>query len=159
MPVERSSLVRGLRVDGLGMLLGGVFNAFPDTSYSQNIGLVGLTGVVSRWVCVLAGALLVVLGLIPKLAMLTAAIPPSGLGGAGLVMFSMVTANGIHTFGQVDFAGRRHNLLIVAVGLGLAIVPVTAEHFFDHLPRALGPLLHSGILLGTVSPDTQALMR
>ncbi len=150
-PVERKALVRGLRVDGLGMLLGGVFNAFPDTSYSQNIGLVGLTGVVSRWVCVLAGVLLVVLGLIPKLAMLAAAIPPSVLGGAALVMFGMVTANGIRTLGQVDFAGRRHNLLIVAVSLGLAMVPVTAEHFFDHLPRVLGPLLNSGILLATVA--------
>lgn len=151
-PVARAALVRGLRVDGLGMLLGGVFNAFPDTSYSQNIGLVGLTGVRSRWVCALAGAILVLLGLIPKLGVLAAAIPPSVLGGAGLVMFGMVAANGIRTLAQVDFAGpRRHNLVIVAVSLALAMAPTTAEHLFDRLPHALGPLLHSGILLATVA--------
>jgi NCS2 family nucleobase:cation symporter-2 len=151
-PVDRPALVRGLRVDGLGMMLGGVFNAFPDTSYSQNIGLVGLTGVRSRWVCALAGALLVLLGLIPKLGVLAAAIPPSVLGGAGLVMFGMVAANGIRTLARVDFAGnRRHNLVIVAVSLALALVPTASPHFFDHLPAALAPLLHSGILLATVA--------
>jgi NCS2 family nucleobase:cation symporter-2 len=150
-PVDRTTLVRGLRVDGLATLLGGVFNAFPDTSFSQNIGLVSLTGVRSRWVCVLAGVILILLGLIPKLAVLVAAIPPPVLGGAGLVMFGMVTANGIRVLGQVDFAGRQHNLLIVAVSLGLAMAPVVAPTLFDQLPRALGPLLHSGILLATVA--------
>jgi NCS2 family nucleobase:cation symporter-2 len=150
-PVDRQTLVRGLRVDALATLLGGVFNAFPDTSYSQNIGLVSLTGVRSRWVCVLTGAILIVLGLVPKLAVLVAAIPPSVLGGAGLVMFGMVAAGGIRTLGKVDFAGRPHNLLVVAVSLALAMVPVVGDHVFDHLPHALGPLLHSGILLATVS--------
>ncbi|WP_049622263.1 nucleobase:cation symporter-2 family protein [Frateuria defendens] len=150
-PVDRATLVRGLRVDGLATVLGGVFNAFPDTSFSQNIGLVSLTGVKSRWVCVLAGALLILLGLIPKLAVLVAAIPPAVLGGAGLVMFGMVTANGIRVLGQVDFAGRRHNLMIVAVSLALALAPVVAPHLFDRLPKALGPLLHSGILLATLA--------
>jgi xanthine permease len=149
-PVDRPTLVRGLRVDGLATLLGGVFNAFPDTSYSQNIGLVSITGVRSRWVCVLAGAILIALGLVPKLAMLVAAIPPAVLGGAGLVMFGMVTANGIRVLGHVDFSTRRHNLLIVAVGIGLAMVPVVAPTFFDQLPGALAPLLHSGILLATL---------
>ncbi|WP_440976254.1 nucleobase:cation symporter-2 family protein [Pseudoxanthomonas winnipegensis] len=150
-PVDRPALVRGLRVDGLATLLGGVFNAFPDTSYSQNIGLVALTGVRSRWVCVLAGAILIVLGLVPKLAVLVASVPPAVLGGAGLVMFGMVTANGIRVLGLVDFQERRHNLLIVAVGVGLAMAPVAAPAVFDQLPKALAPLLHSGIALATLA--------
>jgi xanthine permease len=150
-PVDRPTLVRGLRVDALATVLGGLFNAFPDTSYSQNIGLVSLTGVRSRWVCVATGAILIVLGLVPKLAVLVAAIPPSVLGGAGLVMFGMVAASGIRTLGKVDFAARPHNLLIVSVSLALAMVPVVGDHVFDRLPHALGPLLHSGILLATVS--------
>ena len=150
-PVDRPTLVRGLRVDALATILGGIFNAFPDTSYSQNIGLVSLTGVRSRWVCVATGGVLVVLGLVPKLAVLVAAIPPSVLGGAGLVMFGMVTAGGIRTLAKVNFTARPHNLLIVAVSLALAMVPVVGDHVFDHLPHALGPLLHSGILLATVS--------
>jgi uracil-xanthine permease len=150
-PVDRPTLVRGLRVDGLATVFGGVFNAFPDTSYSQNIGLVALTGVRSRWVCVLAGAMLIALGLIPKLAVLVAAVPPAVLGGAGMVMFGMVTANGIGVLSRVDFSRARHNLLIVAVGVGLAMAPVVAPHVFDQLPRALAPLLHSGILLATLA--------
>lgn len=150
-PVDGRALVRGLRVDALGSLLGGVFNAFPDTSYSQNIGLVSLTGVRSRWVCALAGLWLVALGLMPKLAMLAAAIPASVLGGAGLVMFGLVTAHGIRVLGRADFQSRPHNLLIVAVSLGLAMVPVVSSRFFDHLPAVLAPLLHSGIVLATVA--------
>ncbi|MHC1478774.1 nucleobase:cation symporter-2 family protein [Frateuria aurantia] len=150
-PVQRRDLVRGLRVDALGTLLGGIFNAFPDTSYSQNIGLVSLTGVRSRWVCVLSGFMLIGLGLMPKLAVLVAAIPPSVLGGAGLVMFGLVTAHGLRVLARVDFQARPHNLLIVAVSLGLAMIPVVSSHFFDHLPSTLAPLLHSGIVLATLA--------
>ncbi len=150
-PVDDRDLVRGLRVDAVGSLLGGVFNAFPDTSYSQNIGLVSLTGVRSRRICIGAGVILAGLGLMPKLSVLVAAIPPSVLGGAGLVMFGLVTAHGIRVLGRVDFNARPHNLLIVAVSLGLAMVPVVSAHFFDRMPSSLAPLLHSGIVLATVA--------
>lgn len=150
-PVNDRDLIRGLRVDAVGSLLGGIFNAFPDTSYSQNIGLVSLTGVRSRKICIGAGVILAALGLMPRLSLLVAAIPPSVLGGAGLVMFGLVTAHGIRVLGRVDFHTRPHNLLIVAVSLGLAMVPVVSAHFFDHMPAALTPLLHSGIVLATVA--------
>ncbi|PSJ20129.1 purine permease, partial [Halomonas sp. ND22Bw] len=88
--VDEPRLIRGLRADGLGTVLGGVFNTFPYTSFSQIIGLVGVTGVRSRWVTVVGGGVMLALGLIPKLAALVEAVPPCVLGGAGLVMFGMV---------------------------------------------------------------------
>jgi len=150
-PVDQRALVRGLRVDGLGTLIGGVFNAFPYTSFSQNVGLVGITGVRSRFVCAASGVILIVLGLVPKMAQVVASIPAFVLGGAGIVMFGMVAANGIKVLSKVDFAKQQHNLFIVAVSIGLGLVPVVAPQFFAKLPPALSPLLNSGILLTAVS--------
>ena len=81
--VDEARLIRGLRADGLGTVLGGIFNTFPYTSFSQNIGLVGVTGVRSRWVTVIGGFVMLGLGLIPKLAALVEAVPQCVLGGAG----------------------------------------------------------------------------
>jgi xanthine permease len=150
-PVDQRALVRGLRVDGLGTLIGGVFNAFPYTSFSQNVGLVGITGIRSRFVCAASGGILIVLGLVPKMAQVVASIPAFVLGGAGIVMFGMVAANGIKVLSNVDFTRQHHNLFIVAVSIGLGLVPVVAPQFFAKLPPALSPLLHSGILLAAVS--------
>ena len=150
-PVDRAALVSGLRVDALGTVISGLFNSFPHTSFSQNVGLVGVTGVSSRWVCVMAGGILVVFGLVPKMSLIVASIPPFVLGGAGLVMFGMVLATGIKILGKVDYQTQRHNLLVVAISLGLGMIPTVSPGFFRHLPEVLAPLLHSGILLATVS--------
>ncbi|MCM2548854.1 nucleobase:cation symporter-2 family protein [Burkholderia glumae] len=150
-PVDQQALVRGLRVDGLGTLIGGIFNSFPHTSFSQNVGLVGVTGVRSRFVCVTGGVILVLLGLFPKMAQIVASVPAFVLGGAGIVMFGMVAANGVKTLSRVDFVTNHNNLFIVAVSIGLGLVPVVSPHFFAKLPGALAPLLHSGILLASVS--------
>ena len=93
--LDPAALSAGLRMDGLGTLIGGVFNTFPYTSFSQNVGLVGVTGIRSRYVCVAGGVIMVVLGLIPKMGALVEALPTVVLGGAGLVMFGMVAATGI----------------------------------------------------------------
>ncbi|QJP72648.1 nucleobase:cation symporter-2 family protein [Burkholderia glumae] len=150
-PVDQQALVRGLRVDGLGTLIGGIFNSFPHTSFSQNVGLVGVTGVKSRFVCVTGGVILVLLGLFPKMAQIVASVPAFVLGGAGIVMFGMVAANGVKTLSRVDFVTNHNNLFIVAVSIGLGLVPVVSPHFFAKLPGALAQLLHSGILLASVS--------
>jgi uric acid transporter len=150
-PVDQKALVRGLRVDGLGTLIGGIFNSFPHTSFSQNVGLIGVTGVKSRFVCATGGVILVVLGLFPKMAQVVASVPPFVLGGAGIVMFGMVAANGVKTLSKVDFTRNHHNLFIVAVSIGMGMVPVVAPKFFSQLPHALEPILHSGILLASVS--------
>jgi len=148
--LSQRDLADGLRVDALGTLVGGIFNTFPYTSFSQNVGLVGLTGVRSRWVCAAGGGFLVVLGLLPKLAVIVASVPLFVLGGAGIVMFGMVCATGIRILGGVDFQNNRNNLYIVAISIGFGMIPLVADKFFNQMPKALSPLLRSGILLASV---------
>jgi NCS2 family nucleobase:cation symporter-2 len=148
--VDQKQLSDGLRVDGLGTLIGGVFNTFPYTSFSQNVGLVGVTGVRSRYVCVMGGGILLALGLIPKLAFVVASVPVYVLGGAGIVMFGMVAATGIRILGGVDFQKNRNNLYIVAISIGFGMIPLVADKFFREMPKPLEPLLGSGILLASL---------
>lgn len=149
-PVSRICLARGLRADALATAIGGVFNTFPHTSFSQNVGLIGVTGVHSRYVCAVGGVLLLLLGLSPKLSAAIAAIPPYVLGGAGLVMFGMIAATGVRILGDVDFKNR-NNLTVVAVSLAVGMIPLVSSKFFQFAPAVLTPLLHSGILLATVA--------
>ncbi|WP_253192639.1 nucleobase:cation symporter-2 family protein [Janthinobacterium sp. LM6] len=148
--ITQADISRGLRVDGLGTLIGGIFNTFPYTSFSQNVGLVGVTGVRSRWVCVAAGLILLVMGVIPKIAQTAEAVPAFVLGGAGLVMFGMVAATGIRILAGVDYKSNRNNLFIVALAIGFGMLPLVAEQYAQHMPKALSPLLHSGILLAAI---------
>ncbi|HEX2529259.1 MAG TPA: nucleobase:cation symporter-2 family protein [Geminicoccus sp.] len=149
--VDQNALTRGLRADGVGTLLGGIFNTFPYTSFSQNVGLVGVTGVRSRWVTVAAGVIMLCLGLLPKMSALVEAVPQVVLGGAGLVMFGMVAATGARILGAVDFRTNRFNLFIVAIAVGFGMIPLVAPAFFRNLPHGLHPLLESGILLAAIA--------
>ena len=146
-----AGLSAGLRTDGLGTVIGGIFNTFPYTSFSQNVGLVGVTGIKSRFVCVAGGIILIVFGLIPKMGALVEALPTVVLGGAGLVMFGMVAATGIRILSNVDFKGQRNNMFVVAVSVGLGMIPLVAPDFKMWLPHVIHPLVESGILLATVS--------
>jgi len=145
------SLTAGLRTDGLGTVIGGIFNTFPYTSFSQNVGLVGVTGVRSRFVCVAGGIILIVLGLIPKMAALVESLPVFVLGGAGLVMFGMVAATGVRILAAVDYKRNKNNLYIVAVSISAGMIPLVAPAWTQHMPHGLHPLLESGILLTTIS--------
>jgi NCS2 family nucleobase:cation symporter-2 len=149
--ITQPDLAAGLRTDGLGTLIGGIFNTFPYTSFSQNVGLVGVTGVRSRYVCVAAGLIMIVLGLLPKMAALVESVPQFVLGGAGLVMFGMVAATGIRILAGVDYKTNRNNLYVVAVSIGFGMVPLVAPRWTQHMPHALHPLLESGILLAALS--------
>ena len=149
--VDRPMLSAGLRTDGLGTLIGGIFNTFPYTSFSQNVGLVGVTGVRSRFVCVAGGIILIVLGLVPKMGALVESVPTMVLGGAGLVMFGMVAATGIRILAGVDFAKNRNNLFVVAVSLGFGMIPLIAPNFKMWMPHEIHPLIESGILLASVA--------
>jgi xanthine/uracil permease len=142
--VDQKALSRGLRTDGLGTLIGGIFNTFPYTSFSQNVGLVG-------FVCVAGGLILVALGLLPKMAALVESLPTVVLGGAGLVMFGMVAATGIRILGGVDFKTNRFNALIVAISIGIGMIPLIAPNFKQWMPHNLHPLIESGILLASIS--------
>ena len=149
--IDQAQLAAGLRTDGLGTLLGGIFNTFPHTSFSQNVGLVAVTGVKSRWVCVAGGIIMIVLGMLPKMAAMVEAIPQFVLGGAGLVMFGMVAAAGIRILTRVDFAGNRFNLYIVALSIGFGLIPLVAPRWAQQMSHSLHPLLESGILLTALS--------
>ena len=149
--LTQGELTAGLRTDGVGTLIGGIFNTFPYTSFSQNVGLVGVTGVKSRWVCVAAGVIMIVLGLLPKMAALVESVPTFVLGGAGLVMFGMVAATGIRILANVDFKTGRNNLYIVAISIGAGMIPLVAPRWTQQMAHSLHPLLESGILLTAVS--------
>ncbi|MGE7882561.1 xanthine permease PbuX [Bacillus sp. NPDC094077] len=148
--IGEKELTKGYRAEGLAMVLGGIFNAFPYTTYSQNVGLVQLTGVRNRVIIYTCGGMLIVLGFIPKIAAITTIIPKSVLGGAMLAMFGMVMAYGIKMLSSVDF-GKQENLLIVAcsvgIGLGVTVVPT----LFSQLPESVRILTDNGIVLGSAS--------
>lgn len=149
--VDQPALSRGLRTDGLGTLIGGIFNTFPYTSFSQNVGLVAVTGVKSRYVCVAGGLILVLLGVLPKMAALVESLPTVVLGGAGLVMFGMVAATGIRILAGVDFKNNRHNAMIVAISIGIGMIPLIAPNFKQWMPHGIHPLIESGILLASIA--------
>jgi len=148
--VTPADLTRGLRTDGLGTLLGGIFNTFPYTSFSQNVGLVAVTGIQSRFVCVAGGFILIILGVLPKLGALVESLPTMVLGGAGLVMFGMVAATGIRILSNVDFRHNRYNAMVVAVSIGVGMIPLIAPQFRQWMPHAIHPLIESGILLASI---------
>jgi uric acid transporter len=148
--IDQAALTRGLRADGAGTILGGIFNTFPYTSFSQNVGLVGVTGVRSRWVTAAGGGIMLVLGLLPKMSALVEAVPQVVLGGSGLVMFGMVAATGARILAAVDFRTNRYNLFVVAIAVGFGMIPLVAPNFFKQLPHELHPLLESGILLSAI---------
>jgi uric acid transporter len=149
-PVQQADLARGLRADGVGTLIGGLFNTFPYTSFSQNVGLVGVTGITSPMVCVAGGAIMLLLGLLPKLAFVVASVPQCVLGGAGVVMFGMVAATGIRILATVDYETNRSNLFIVALSIGFGMIPLVAPNLFHTAPSMLKTMLDSGILLASI---------
>ena len=148
--IDQAAITRGLRADGVGTILGGIFNTFPYTSFSQNVGLVGVTGIKSRWVTATGGVIMLALGLLPKMSALVEAVPVVVLGGAGIVMFGMVAATGARILTNVDFKNNRYNLFVVAISVGFGMIPLVAPNFFRHTPDELHPLLESGILLAAI---------
>nr|BBH86261.1 uracil permease [Thermosporothrix sp. COM3] len=148
--VSRRVLASGLRADGLSTMIGGVLNSFPYTAFAENVGLVSLTNVKSRFVVATTGVMLLVLGLFPKLGAVVAAIPAPVLGGAGIVLFGTVAAVGIKSLAKVDFSNHA-NVMIVAVSLGVGMIPVGAPTFYHQLPDWLQIITNSGITAGCVA--------
>ncbi|PRP50140.1 xanthine permease [Bacillus halotolerans] len=146
--LSEKDLSRGYRAEGLAVLLGGIFNAFPYTAFSQNVGLVQLTGIKKNTVIVATGVLLMAFGLFPKIAAFTTIIPSAVLGGAMVAMFGMVIAYGIKMLSQIDFA-KQENLLIVACSVGLGLGVTVVPDIFKQLPSALTLLTTNGIVAGS----------
>ena len=138
----------GVLADGIGSIIGGALGAFPNTSFSQNVGLIPLTKVASKHVAVMAGIILVILGLFPKFATLINTIPQPVLGGVGIVMFGTVAASGIKTLSKVEINDR--NLLIIATSIGLGLGVTFRPEFINQLPEGLQMVFSSGISTGTI---------
>jgi OHCU decarboxylase len=149
-PIRRTDIARAIRGDGLSTTLGGILNSFPYTAFAENVGLVRLTRVRSRFVVATAGAFMILLGLLPKVGAIVSAIPSAVLGGAALVMFGTVAAVGIQTLSRVDFHDDR-NILIVAVSLGLALIPVAFPTFYHRFGSDAQTIVGSGITMGAFS--------
>jgi xanthine permease len=148
--VTQDDLTKGYRAEGFAILLGGIFNAFPYTTYSQNVGLIQLSGVKSKNVIYAAGTILIILGLVPKVAAITTIIPPAVLGGAMVAMFGMVIAYGIKMLGNVEFT-TQENLLIVAVSVGIGLGVTVVPDLFAQLPSSIRILTDNGIVAGSLT--------
>ncbi|WP_186578990.1 nucleobase:cation symporter-2 family protein [Aquibacillus kalidii] len=146
--VTEDDLSKGYRAEGIAILFGGIFNAFPYTAYSQNVGLVQLTGVKTKSAVFAAGTILVVLGFIPKLAAVATIIPTAVLGGASIAMFGMVVAYGIKMLSQVELE-KQGNLLVVACAVGMGLGVTVVPEIFANLPEEIKILTESGIVAGS----------
>ncbi|MBM6622416.1 purine permease [Micrococcaceae bacterium RIT802] len=142
--VDSKRIGNGLRADMLSSAISPLFNSFTQSAFAQNVGLVAITGIKSRFVVSAGGLILVILGLLPILGRVVAAVPTSVLGGAGIVLFGTVAASGIRTLAQVEYKNNM-NLVIVATSLGFGMIPIAAPTFYDKFPTWFGTIFHSGI--------------
>jgi xanthine permease len=141
-------LKRGLLGDGLGSTLAALLTAMPLASFSQNVGIVGITGVASRFVVAATGGLLILGGLFPKLAALAVTIPKPVLGGVGFVMFGMIAYAGIRML--IQAADTKRNALVICVGLASGLAVTFEPRLIQHLPHDIANFFHSGISTGTL---------
>ncbi|MFE2429087.1 nucleobase:cation symporter-2 family protein [Streptomyces sp. NPDC059373] len=146
-PADAAVLTAGIRADALGSAVSPLFNGFACSAFAQNIGLVAITKVRSRFVVAAGGGILVLLGLCPALASVIALVPQPVLGGAGLVLFGSVAASGIRTLADAGLDDG-NNLLIVAASLGVGVIPVVSDTFYSHFDEHLRIILDSGISTG-----------
>jgi len=142
--VDRKRIANGLRADMASSVVSPFFGSFTQSAFAQNVGLVAITGVRSRFVVAAGGAILVVLGLLPVLGRVVAAVPTPVLGGAGVVLFGSVAASGIRTLAKVDYS-RPMNLIIVAASISFGMIPIAKPDFYDQFPTWFGIIFHSGI--------------
>jgi uric acid transporter len=148
--IVREDIARALRADGLSTMIGGVLNSFPYTCFAENVGLVRLTRVKSRYVVAAAGVIMIILGLLPKAAAIVAGIPHPVLGGAALAMFATVAVVGFQTLSRVDFHDHR-NVVIVATSVGLAMYVTAQPDVAKAVPQWAQIILGSGITLGSIT--------
>lgn len=137
----------GLVADGVMSGMAAIFGAFPNTSYSQNVGLINFTGIVSRHVSAIGGGFLLFLGLVPKVGVLVASIPPAVIGGAGLIMFAMIFASGAAIVHRSVVMNKR-NMIILAVSIGLGLGVEFRPDVLQHLPRFAQTLFGQGLVVG-----------
>ena len=148
--IKGEDLKRGYRAEGIAIFLGGLVNAFPYTTFSQNVGLIQISGVRRNKIIYIAGAMLIILGLVPKIAALTLTIPGPVLGGAMIAMFGMVISAGIKMLSRIDL-NQQSNMLIVAVSVGMGLGVTVVPDLFSALPENLSVITSSGIVMGSLT--------
>ena len=148
--ITEDDLKRGYRAEGLAVILGGIFNTFPYTGFSQNVGLVQLSGIKTKKPIYFSAIFLIILGLFPKIGAIAQIIPEPVLGGGMLVMFGMVAVQGMKMLSKVDFNNDK-NLLIIAVsisfGLGFNLMP----QLFSQLPETVQMFTGNGIVMSSLT--------
>ena len=147
--IDATRLRNGLRAEGMAVLLGGVFNTFPYTGFSQNVGLVKISGVKNRLPIYYAAVFLIVLGLLPKFGALAQIIPSPVIGGAMVVMFGFVSLQGMQVLSTVDFVNNEHNFLIAAISISMG-VGFNNSNLFISMPTAFQMFFSNGIVVASV---------
>ncbi|MEI4770225.1 nucleobase:cation symporter-2 family protein [Psychrobacillus sp. FJAT-51614] len=148
--IKKEDLTKGYRAEGIAVLLGGIFNSFPYTTFSQNVGLLQISGVKTKNVIYITGGMLIALGFIPKIAALTTIIPTSVLGGAMIAMFGMIVAQGIKMLSTIITESQENSMIIacsIGIGLGVTVVP----DLFGALPTSIQILTSNGIVAGSMT--------
>lgn len=148
--IREADLKRGYRAEGFAIMLGGLFNSLPYTTFSQNVGLIQLSGVRKLKIIYIAGVMLMILGLMPKIGAATLAIPDSVLGGAMIAMFGMVSAYGIKMLSTVDF-DNQNNLMVVAISVAFGLGVTAVPDAFSSLPSSISVITESGIVMGSLA--------
>ncbi|WP_326768701.1 hypothetical protein OG978_32930 [Streptomyces sp. NBC_01591] len=143
------TITRGLRTDGIATLIGPVFGGFPTSAFAQNVGVVSLTKVRSRYVVAAAGGALLVLGVFPVLGAVVSTVPMPVLGGAGIVLFGSIAVSGIRTLSEAGLDDSS-NIILVGVSLGAGIIPLAAPAFYADFPAWAQTVLGSGISAGAL---------
>lgn len=146
--ITEEELKGGILCDGVGSAIGGIFSAGANTTFSQNIGIIGITGVASRYVVTISGIILMILGICPKLGAVIATMPVPVLGGAGLIMFGMVASAGMSGMRDVEPTARNTLIYTIAIVCGLTVV--FRPGILDKLPDVVKIMLSSGITTGTL---------
>jgi xanthine permease len=148
--ISEDDLARGYRSEGLAIMIGGLFNAFPYTAFSQNVGLIQLSGIKTKNVIYTTAGILIFIGFVPKIGAFTTIIPSSVLGGAMVAMFGMVVAAGIKMLSKVDFASQE-NLLIIACSVGMGLGVTVVPELFAQIPESFQILTENGIVAGSLT--------
>ncbi|MDN7243163.1 nucleobase:cation symporter-2 family protein [Planococcus sp. N028] len=148
--LTEKDLSKGYRAEGLAIVLGGIFNSFPYTTFSQNVGLIQMSGVKSRKIILITGLMLIALGFLPKVAAATTIIPTAVLGGAMIAMFGMVIAQGIKMLSKI-ISGSQENSMIIACSVGLGLGVTVVPELFAQLPSSIQILTSNGIVAGSVT--------
>lgn len=148
--VNEESLKKGYRAEGLAVILGGVFNTFPYTGFSQNVGLVQLSAIKTRKPIYFSAFFLIILGLLPKVGAAAQIIPESVLGGGMLVMFGMVAVQGMRMLSKINFQNDK-NLLIIAVSIGFGVGFNTLPELFAKMPETITMFTGNGIVMSSIS--------